>query len=158
MGAFGLGSILWGAIVPALSDKFGRRPVVIIFFLLSMLMPLSVVYAGNDFSSLAPLVLLGASAMGCFPVVLATIPSETVPRQYLAQTMGFVMGIGELVGGFAAPALAGWSADMFGLQAPFLIAAGAAFTAGLIAFLLFETAPAITNKKNSVPKPAMAAI
>ena len=158
MGAFGLGSILWGAIVPALSDKFGRKPMVIIFFLLSMLMPLSVVYLGNDFNSLAPLVLLGASTMGCFPIVLATIPSETVPRQYLAQTMGFVMGIGELVGGFAAPAIAGWSADKFGLQAPFLIAAAAAFVAALIAFLLHETAPAVLNKKNNSTKPAIAAI
>jgi MFS family permease len=158
MGAFGLGSILWGAIVPALSDKFGRKPMVIIFFLLSMLMPLSVVYFGNDFSSLAPLVLLGASTMGCFPIVLATIPSETVPRQYLAQTMGFVMGIGELVGGFAAPAIAGWSADTFGLHAPFLIAAGAAFFASIIAFLLIETAPAIVNKRNNIAKAAVAAI
>jgi predicted MFS family arabinose efflux permease len=141
MAAFGLGSIIWGALVPALSDKFGRKPMVIIFFLLSMIMPLSVVYFGNSFSGLAPLVLLGATTMGCFPLVLATVPSETVPRQYLAQTMGFVMGIGELVGGFAAPAIAGWSADTWGLDAPFLIAAGAALAASIIAFLLIETAP-----------------
>jgi MFS family permease len=44
MGAFGLGSIIWGAVVPALSDRLGRKPMVIVFFLLSMLMPLSVVY------------------------------------------------------------------------------------------------------------------
>ena len=141
MGAFGLGAIIWGAVVPALSDKLGRKPVVIFFFLMSMIMPLAVVYAGNVFSSVAPLVILGATTMGCFPIVLATIPSETVPRQYLAQTLGLVMGIGELVGGFAAPAIAGWSADTFGLQAPFLIAAGASLLAGIIAFLLIETAP-----------------
>jgi len=108
MGVFGLGSLLWGAIVPALSDKFGRKPMVIFFFLLSMLMPLGGVYMGKDFSTVAPFILIGASTMGCFPIVLATIPSETVPRQFLAQTMGFVMGIGELVGGFGAPAIAGW--------------------------------------------------
>jgi MFS family permease len=158
MGAFGLGAIIWGAVVPALSDRFGRKPMVIIFFLLSMLMPLSVVYLGNGFSSLVPLVIFGASTMGCFPIVLATIPSETVPRQYLAQTMGFVMGIGELVGGFAAPAIAGWSADKFGLHAPFLIAAGAALIAGLVAFLLIETAPAIVAKKAAVAEPALASI
>jgi MFS family permease len=150
MGAFGLGAIIWGAVVPALSDKLGRKPVVIFFFLLSMLMPLAVVYAGNAFTSVAPLVLFGASTMGCFPIVLATIPSETVPRRYLAQTLGLVMGVGELVGGFAAPAIAGWSADKFGLQAPLLIAAGAAFIAGLLGFLLIETAPVKTRKANSV--------
>ena len=141
MAAFGLGSIIWGAVVPALSDKLGRKPVVIFFFFLSVVMPLSAVYAGHSIGSLAPLILLGATTMGCWPVVLAIIPSETVPKQYLAQTMGFVMGVGELVGGFGAPAIAGWSADVYGLQAPFLIAAGAAFVAGLLAFLLKETAP-----------------
>lgn len=146
MAAFGLGAIIWGAIVPALSDRLGRKPVVIFFFLMSMIMPLSVVYAGNDLAGLASLVLLGATTMGCFPIVIATIPSETVPRQYLAQTLGIVMGIGELVGGFAAPAIAGWSADKFGLQAPFLIAAGAALIAGITAFLLIETAPVKVKK------------
>jgi MFS family permease len=114
---------------------------------MSMIMPLAVVYAGNVFSSVAPLVILGATTMGCFPIVLATIPSETVPRQYLAQTLGLVMGIGELVGGFAAPAIAGWSADTFGLQAPFLIAAGSSLVAGIIAFLLIETAPVRVKNK-----------
>jgi len=90
---------------------------------------------------------LGASAMGCFPIVLATIPSETMPRKHIAQTMGLIMGIGELVGGFIAPAVAGWSADKFGLHAPFLIATGAAVAAGLVAFLLIETAPALLYKK-----------
>ena len=112
-------------------------------------MPLSVIYYGDGFVNLSALVLLGASIMGCFPIVLATIPSETMPRKNIAQTLGLVMGIGELTGGFAAPAVAGWSADEFGLQAPFFIAAGAALSAGLIAFLLDETAPAPLKKKNN---------
>jgi hypothetical protein len=64
-----------------------------------------------------------------------------MPHQYIAETLGACYGVGELVGGFAAPTVAGWSADQFGLYAPFLIAAGAALSAGLIAFLLHETAP-----------------
>lgn len=152
MGAFGLGALIWGVVVPALSDKFGRKPMVIIFLLLSALMPLSVIYSGKSFVNLSVLVLLGTSIAGCFPIVLATIPSETMPRQYIAQTLGLVGGIGELVGGFVAPAVAGWSADHFGLQAPFLIAAAAAFSAGLMAFLLLETAPALLNKKNNDTK------
>ena len=149
MAAFGFATIIWGVVLPALSDKFGRKPIVIIFFSLSAIMPLSVIYYGDGFVNLSALVLLGASIMGCFPIVLATIPSETMPRKNIAQTLGLVMGIGELTGGFAAPAVAGWSADEFGLQAPFFIAAGAALSAGLIAFLLDETAPAPLKKKNN---------
>lgn len=37
MSAFGLGGIIWGVVVSALSDKFGRKPVIIIFFLLGAL-------------------------------------------------------------------------------------------------------------------------
>jgi MFS family permease len=147
MAVFGLASLIWGAIVPGLSDKLGRKPVVIFFFFLSLMMPLGVVYGGHDFGSLAPYIFLGATTMGCWPVVLAIIPSETVPKHFIAQTMGFVMGIGELVGGFAAPAIAGWSADRFGLHTPFLIAAGAALVAGLLAFFLIETAPVKLKRK-----------
>lgn len=148
MSVFGLGTIIWGVVVPALSDKFGRKPIVVIFFLLSMLMPLGVVYWGQGFASLSMFVLLGTSIAGCFPDVLATIPSDTIPHQYIAQTLGLVMEIGELVGGFAAPSIAGWWADRFGLHAPFLIAAGAALSAGMVAFFLYETAPAVLNKKH----------
>jgi fucose permease len=113
----------------------GRKPMVIFFFFESMLMPLSVVFSGNDFGPVASLILLGATTMGCFPIVLATIPSETIPHEYLAQTLGLIMGIGELVGGFAAPAIAGWSADTFGINAPFFIAAGAVLIAAFVGFL-----------------------
>ena len=149
MSAFGLGAVTWGILVPALSDKFGRKPVVIIFFFLSALMPLVVVYPGINYANLLPLVPLDACIMGCLPIVLATIPSETIPRQYISQTLGLVMGIGELAGGFVAPVLAGWSADQFGLYAPFVIAAVAALIAGLVAFFLYETAPALLTKKNN---------
>lgn len=54
MSAFELGGIIWGVVISALSDKFGRKPVIIIFFLLGALMPLSVIYSGNSFGSLAP--------------------------------------------------------------------------------------------------------
>jgi sugar phosphate permease len=151
MSVFALGGIIWGVVGPSLSDEFGRKPIAIILLFISALMPISVIYSGKNFLSLAPLVLLGSSISGCFPIVLATIPSETMPRQYIAQTLGLVGGIGELVGGFIAPAAAGWSADQFGLHAPFFIAAGAAISAGLMAFLLRETAPTPLNKKNSKP-------
>jgi MFS family permease len=147
MSAFSLGALIWGVVVPALSDKFGRKPLVIIFFLLGAFMPLGIIFSGNSLMSLAVVVLLGASTMGCSPIVLATIPSETMPRQHIAQTLGLVGGVAELVGGFVVPVAAGWSADQFGLNAPFLIAAGAALCAGLLAFLLYETAPTVLKKK-----------
>jgi MFS family permease len=149
MSTFGLAVIIWGLVIPALSDKFGRKPIVIISSFLSVLMPLGVIYCAGNFAALLITVVLGCSIMGCFSIVLATIPSETMPRQYIGQTLGLVMGAGELGGGFAAPAAAGWSADHFGLHSPFLIAAGAALITGFMAFLLYETAPGLLNKKKN---------
>jgi MFS family permease len=109
-------------------------------------MPVSVIYAGDSVIVLFMLVVSGSSISGCFPIVLATIPSETLPRQYIAQAIELVGGIGELAGGFLDPAVASWSADRFGLQAPFIIAGIAAQAGGLIAFFLHETAPARLHK------------
>jgi len=44
------------------------------------------------------------------------------------------------------------------LHAPFLIAAGAALVAGIIAVLVIETAPAVLNKKLGSTKPGMVTV
>jgi MFS family permease len=145
MSVLGFGAIVWGIIIPILSDKFGRKPIIIIFFLLSTLVPVSLIYTKPGYLHILPFIFLGSSILGCVPLVLATIPSETVPRKYITQTLGFVMGVGELVGGVFTPAVAGWSADRFGLGAPFLIAAGAAVIGSIIGYFLLETAPALST-------------
>ncbi|RYZ25211.1 MAG: MFS transporter [Sphingobacteriales bacterium] len=144
---FGLGVIAWGLVGPALSDKFGRKPVVLFSFLLSLLLPFGVIYYADGLGMLSPYLFFGAAGAGAIPIVLATIPSETAPSRYLGQTLGLVMGICELVGGFLAPVIAGWSADRFGGAAPFFLAAAAAVAAGLFACLLHETAPAVTASR-----------
>lgn len=146
MSGFGLGAIIWGIVGPAISDKLGRKPVTIIFIFLSAFAPLSVVYFGNNISSLLTFVLLGTSIMGVLPLVLGIIPSESIPRQNIAKTLGLVIGAGEIVGGFILPTIAGWLADRFGLHTPFLVASGAAFCASVIACFLYETVPSRVNK------------
>jgi uncharacterized membrane protein YadS len=49
--------------------------------------------------------------------------------------------VGELVGGFAMPWVAGRAADETSLAAPMLIAAGCALCGGVAALFLKETAP-----------------
>ena len=39
MGSFGVGAIFWGIVVPSLSDKFGRKPLVIIAAILGIIAP-----------------------------------------------------------------------------------------------------------------------
>jgi MFS family permease len=137
----GLAAASCGFIVPALSDRLGRKPVMVFFCLLSMLAPLAALYFPGSPGVLALLVFVGWSGAGCFPLFMAAIPAETIPARYLSATIGLVTGIGEAIGGVLSPTLAGMAADAYGGSAPIVIMVGCAAFAGIVAVFLKETAP-----------------
>ena len=141
MSVLGLSAAFFSFIVPGLSDRLGRRPVVIIFNLVGALVPAAVLYFDGSAYALAALVFLGWSASGTMPLLMGTIPSETIPARYVATALGMVMGLGEVLGGVSAPAVAGWAADRYSLQVPLLMQAGCAVIAATLALFLSETAP-----------------
>ncbi|MGY1604210.1 MFS transporter [Geodermatophilus sp. SYSU D00815] len=141
LSGIGVAWVLWGAVVPGLSDRIGRKPSLIGFSVLAVLSPLAII--GID----SPGLLFGAlvltyTGLGCFTLFMATIPAETVPRAVMATALGLIMGVGEIIGGFVAPSLAGRLSDSFGLDATMLISSGAAAVVVLLGFCLVETAPA----------------
>lgn len=142
MAAIGLGTFIWGFAGPALSDKWGRKPTLILFAIVASLAPvcLALVHA-----SVAVMMVLGfftAVGQGCFPLFMAVIPGESLPFKYVATAVGVTQLAGEMVGGTLAPSLAGIAADAWGLQAPLWIAFSGALVSGFLAFALKETAPA----------------
>lgn len=141
MSLLGLSAAFFSFIVPRLSDRLGRRPVVVVFNLLGLLVPLAALYCDSSLYLLGALIFLGWSASGTFPLFMGTIPSETIPARYVATSLGLTVGIGEILGGVSGPAAAGWAADRYGLTAPILIQAGCALTGALLALALKETAP-----------------
>ncbi len=141
MSLLGLSAAFFSFIVPALSDRLGRRPVVVVFNLIGVLVPLAVLYFHGSLYLLGALIFLGWAASGTFPLFMATIPSETIPARYVATAVGLAVGIGEVLGGVSAPALAGSAADRYGLSAPLVIQAGCALIGALLALALKETAP-----------------
>ena len=142
MSVLGLSAAFFSFVVPGLSDRFGRRPVVIVFNLVGVLVPAAALYFGGSIYALAALVFLGWSASGTIPLLMGTIPSETIPARYVATALGLVMGLGEVLGGVGSPAIAGWAADEYGLQVPLMMQGGCALIAALLALFLVETAPA----------------
>jgi MFS family permease len=142
MSTLGACAAFGGFVVPALSDRIGRRPVMIFFSLLGVLCPLAAIYYTGSLFVLAALMFIGWLASGVFPLYMGTIPSESTSPRLIATAMGLVVGIGEIVGGFCGPPLAGWAADQTTLQAPIFIEAGCALIGGLLALGLQETAPA----------------
>ena len=111
---------------PGALGPSGRRPVVVGFNLLGLLVPLAALYCDSSLYLLGALIFLGWSASGTFPLFMGTIPSETIPARYVATSLGLTVGIGEILGGVSAPAVAGWAADRYSLAAPMFIQAGCA--------------------------------
>jgi MFS family permease len=141
LSVLGISAAVFAFIVPGLSDRFGRKPVMIAFTLIGVLYPFAALYFSGSLLVLALLIFIGWSASGTFPLFMATIPSESIPARYLGTSLGLVMGIGEFLGGSFVPTLAGKAADHFGLSAPMFIAAGCAVIAAVLTLFLRETAP-----------------
>ncbi len=147
MSLLGLSAAFFSFIVPGLSDRLGRRPVVVVFNLIGVVVPLAALYFHGSLYLLGALIFLGWAASGTFPLFMATIPSETIPARYVATAVGLAVGIGEILGGVSAPAVAGSAADRYGLRAPLLIQTGCALAGALLALALKETAP----KRSTAP-------
>lgn len=136
----GIAWVLWGALVPGISDRIGRKPTMIGFTVLAALAPVAIILIDSPGLLFGALVLT-YTGMGCFTLFMATIPAETVPRHLMATCLGLIMGTGEIVGGFVAPWMAGIFSDAFGLQVSMFISSGAAAVVVLLSFALNETAP-----------------
>jgi MFS family permease len=141
MSVLGLSAAFFSFVVPALSDRFGRRPVILTFNCIGLLVPLAALYFQGSLLMLGALIFIGWSASGTFPLFMGTVPSETIPARYVATSLGMVVGLGEILGGVGAPAIAGRAADHYGLQAPLLIMAACAIVGTVLALFLRETAP-----------------
>jgi ACS family hexuronate transporter-like MFS transporter len=157
MGVLGLSATLGSFAIPGLSDRIGRRPVMIAMPLLALILPLGALYFSGGFVEMATLFFVGWGVNGIFPMFMATIPSESVPPAQAATVFGLCMGSCEILGGAAGPPIAGRLADSYGLSAPLWMMTGLALVAGLIAFGLTETAPRILSRRSEGTKfePAM---
>jgi predicted MFS family arabinose efflux permease len=149
MATLGISAMVFSILVPGLSDRIGRRPVMIVFSAIGALVPLAALHFEGPLVALSALVFIGWSASGVFPLFMATIPSETVSVRYVATATGVVVGIGEITGGFLSPTVAGRAADVFGLEAPLYIMIGCTIVATLLALFLQETAPSRAPRAQS---------
>jgi MFS family permease len=141
MSATGFCAMIVGFACAALSDRLGRKPVVIGVVLISLLTPLSGLYFHGSITMLAVLMTIGWIGTGAFPVFMSVIPGETLSARHAATAIGLVTCIGEVVGGSVMPMIGGWAADLTSQASPILIAAFCAIGGTILALFLKETAP-----------------
>jgi predicted MFS family arabinose efflux permease len=145
MGASGAAGVVSAILVPALSDRLGRKPVMVLFTLCGAVASLAPLYTSGGLIVLIIFVFVGSLALGTAPLFMATIPLETAPERDAATATGLIMGVGQILGGFLGPALGGQLADRFDLSVPLWNATGVATAAALTSLRLDETAPGRRN-------------
>ena len=141
LSVLGLSALIASILVPWLSDRYGRKPIILIFTAISLLVPFGVMWFGTTLPILIPLLLLGFMATGATPLLMATIPAETLPSTRVAGIVGIVMGAAEILAALVGPLLGGVVADVYGLGGTLWLQA--AFIVGIfiLAAMLIETAP-----------------
>ncbi|WP_322061873.1 MFS transporter [Paraburkholderia sp. J63] len=142
LSATGIGGALGTVIMPAVSDRLGRRPVMVISVLGALLM--FWLFDGTGPSEAPLFCYLLATIFFVFSLITLTvgpISAESAPPHLATTASGLVIGVGEIFGGGVAPALAGHVAKGFGIQYVPWLAIGALAVGLFVALALKETAP-----------------
>ncbi len=147
MGTLGISATVGSFAISALSDRIGRRPLMIAMPLIGVILPLGAMYFEGSVWGLAAIFFVGWGLNGIFPLFMATVPSESVDPLHAATVMGICMGSCEVLGGVLSPSIAGFAADRAGLAAPLWIMLGITILAGLLALGLRETAPRVLARR-----------
>jgi MFS transporter, ACS family, hexuronate transporter len=147
MSLLGLSNAFYAFVMPRLSDRIGRKPVIIATCVIGFLIPLSLLSWSGSALLLAPLIFIGASVGGATALFMGVVPSETVPPRMVATAVALVVGMAEILGGVAGPVLSGMAADHWGLRAPMWITVGCLVVAIVAALAMQETAPRVVERR-----------
>jgi predicted MFS family arabinose efflux permease len=141
LGASGLGSFFLALLFPTLSDRMGRKPVLLIMAVMCMVVPLALLipqlYAHPWI--LAAIIAVTNAGQGIAALVLVLVPTESVPPQFAATAIGLTTLVSEIAGATIAPVIAGAVAQTHGLAATLWMSAGGAALVFIAALFLKET-------------------
>lgn len=152
MAALGAGGFLGMTAMCALSDRIGRKPVVMMAAVVGLIGTLTAIYLPDGSMAITWAVLFVTSFVtwGMCPVILSVIPSESVPSNWVALGVAVVTCLAEFAGIIIAPPGLGALADHFGLLTSMTVAAFGMVPMFLISLALKETAPRLVSKALTV--------
>jgi MFS family permease len=141
LGATGLGSFFLGFLLPALSDRVGRKAMLVFVSALSAIVPIALVIPSlyTHLWLLAGIIFV-ANGGQCMPaLILVLVPTESVPPRFAATAIGLVTLAGEVMGATVAPSVGGALAEKHGLGFPLWLSAGGALLVFIASLFLKET-------------------
>jgi MFS family permease len=156
MSAIGFGGAAGSVLMPMLSDRLGRKPVMLIS-------------TGGGAISLICFMQIGPSPALLFTFLLMThffnfslitltvgpLSAESVPEKLMAAASGLVICTGEVFGGGVAPIAAGFIAQWFGIQFILPVAVVGLIIGFLNSCMLRETAPICIQRQKHQKSPTL---
>lgn len=142
LSAIGIGASLGTVIMPSLSDRIGRKPVMLISVLGAIFFLTMLSNTGAEPAKLFFYV-FGTHFFNFALITLTVGPlsAEAVPARLMATASGLVIGVGEIFGGGFAPIIAGFVAEHYGIEHVLQLAIGGLAVGLIVALSVKETAP-----------------
>lgn len=155
LSAIGFGATAGTVIMPWLSDRLGRKPVMIGCSLATLVSLILFIRIGADPAALfAALFAVHFFNFAHITLTVGPLSAEAVPVKLMATASGVVICVGEIFGGGVAPVIAGHVAGAYGIQHSLYLAVAAMAVGVLIGAGLRETAPAVLRRRGALAVPA----
>lgn len=147
MSASGFGAAFGQLLLPWLSDRTGRKPVMVMGALGATL---SLILLAFSPSTTVVTLFVYVFAVNFFNTALITMTvgpvcAETVPPALMATASGLVIAVGEMFGGGVAPIIAGQVAERFGIAHVLWMPLTAIAIGLVLSLFLKETKPAASK-------------
>ncbi len=152
--ASGVGGFLGEYLIGAVSDAIGRKRTLVITALLCAAFGIGVssLPIGSSPAFFGVLFFLwGFFGAGMYPIVLGTLPAESVPPAIGGTAVSLPVSIGEILGAALMPTLAGMLSDKFNLFAPMWMASLCGIVVAILSVFYVETAPRRLAKMEHKP-------
>jgi MFS family permease len=151
--ANGVGGLIAAIFWPWLSDRVGRKPILLVAATGSIIVPLLflIPFLYQHMWLFALLELLFATGAAVPPLAMVVVPTETVPPKIAATAIGATTLTSEIIGATIAPTIAGIIAESAGLATALALGAAVNVIAFVLIAFLRETHPAAAVSFKGAP-------
>lgn len=127
LAVLGAGGVIGMMAIPALSDRFGRKPIILVALCIELVVFVFFVFfqdqAGTPLIALC-LFVISLLNSGVVAIIVGPLINLSIPTKMAGTATGLAVGIGEAMGGAVAPALTGLAANNYGISIVPAIACG----------------------------------